>query len=255
MKQTNSIKDNWDAKLYDGQHAFVAKFGKDLIELLSPKEGENILDLGCGTGELADQLCHDGIQVTAVDRSQNMIQQAQKKFPNVNFIVQDALKLDYINEFDAVFSNAVLHWIKPPKEVLLRIYRSLKQGGRFVAEFGGKGNVQFIMEEVKRQFEKSNVEFVFPWYFPSIGEYSSLMEEVGFKVTYAHHFDRPTRLEGVDGLQHWMEMFTGNVFEGLSKATKEEIISNVERRLENTLFHKEYWMVDYKRLRIIGMKE
>lgn len=200
--------DYWNASLYDERHSFVSSFGSDLIGLLQAKKGEHILDLGCGTGDLAHSLSELGVTVVGIDKSKNMIDQAKVKYPNRVFHVGDATELDYQNEFDAVFSNAVLHWVKPPKQALQSIYKTLKPKGRLVAEFGGKGNVQIITDEILNQFERYGIEFTdgqFPWYFPSIGEYSALMEEVGFRVVHALHFDRPTPLDGEHGLRNYDE--------------------------------------------------
>lgn len=204
MMNNKIDNDNWNANLYDSKHSFVSKFGEDLIDLLAPKKGEYILDLGCGTGDLSYKLHKLGVNVLGIDNSENMVEQAKKKYPNLKFEVQDALNLDYNCEFDAVFSNATLHWVKPPKQALYCIYDALKHNGKFVAEFGGKGNVKKITDEIHNQLEKLEVEYkaeLFPWYFPSIGEYSTLMEEVGFRVIFAQHFDRPTPLDGDHGLK------------------------------------------------------
>jgi trans-aconitate methyltransferase len=93
---------------------------------------------------LAKRLSDLGVHVTGIDKSENMVQQAKHKYPHLKFLVADATTLNYDHEFDAVFSNATLHWVKPPKQALVCIFNSLKPGGRFVAEFGGKGNVQTI---------------------------------------------------------------------------------------------------------------
>ncbi|GAB2571958.1 class I SAM-dependent methyltransferase [Gracilibacillus alcaliphilus] len=255
MKQ--QPKDMWNADLYDGNHSFVSEFGHSLIELLAPVKGEQILDVGCGTGDLAQQICQYGVYVQGIDQSENMIQQAQNKYPDIMFKVQDILKLEYNSEFDAVFSNATLHWIKQPKQALHCIYNSLKPGGRFVAEFGGKGNVQIITNEIIHQLESLEVPYTpeqFPWYFPSIGEYTSLMEEIGFNVIFAHHFDRPTPLEGDDGLKNWIEMFAGNLFKDYSESVKEQVISNTEHSSRDILYKNNQWVADYKRLRVIGIK-
>jgi ubiquinone/menaquinone biosynthesis C-methylase UbiE len=258
MKHIHSTKDSWDANLYDVKHSFVSSFGNDLVDLLSPKKGEQILDLGCGTGDLTNKLYQLGVNVVGIDKSENMVHQAQNKYPNIKFIVGDAIDLEYNSLFDAVFSNATLHWIKPPKMALHCIYNSLKQGGRFVAEFGGQGNVQLITDEIITQFENLGVEYLpeqFPWYFPSIGEYSTLMEEVGFRVTFAHHFDRPTPLEGDNGLKNWIEMFGSSMFKGITEEIKELIITKVEDSLKELLFNKGGWTADYKRIRVIGLKD
>ncbi|AIE59133.1 class I SAM-dependent methyltransferase [Bacillus methanolicus] len=258
MLNNNIDSDNWNAHLYDSKHSFVSKFGEDLIELLAPKKGEYILDLGCGTGDLAYKLNKLGVNVIGIDKSENMVDQAKKKYPHIKFEVQDALNLDYHCEFDAVFSNATLHWVKPPKQALICIYKALKQDGRFVAEFGGKGNVKIITDEILNQFEKLGIEFkaeLFPWYFPSIGEYSTLMEEVGFRVIFAQHFDRLTPLDGDHGIRNWIQMFGNSMFEGLTEETKDFIITKVENNLKGVLFQNGGWFADYKRIRVIGIKE
>src|SRR5699024_8970592 len=187
--------DQWNANLYDQKHSFVSQLGEDLIQLLSPRPGESILDLGCGTGDIAKKLHDLGVKVEGIDSSDNMVRQARSKYPEIEFRLADARELDYKKQFDAVFSNATLHWVKPPLSALSNIYKSLKDQGRFVAEFGGKDNVQIITSDIKRQAHRLGFPYHeerFPWFFPSIGEYATLMEEVGFKVTFAHLFDRPT---------------------------------------------------------------
>ncbi|RBW68616.1 class I SAM-dependent methyltransferase [Bacillus taeanensis] len=251
-------KDDWNANLYDQSHSFVSKHGNDLLELLAPKKGEKILDLGCGTGDLANQLHKLGVHVIGIDKSDNMISEAQSKYPHIKFIVSDITELEWNNEFDAVFSNAVLHWVKSPKHALESIYYVLKKGGRFTAEFGGKGNVRIITNEIINQFEKFGIDYkpdLFPWYFPSIGEYASIMEKCDFRVILAQHFDRPTHLENDYGLRNWIEMFAGSMFSGLSETMKNRIIDQVESNLKENLYHNGRWIADYKRIRVIGVKE
>ncbi|MED4401572.1 class I SAM-dependent methyltransferase [Metabacillus fastidiosus] len=252
------MTNNWNANLYDGKHSFVSTFGNDLVNVLAPEKKEKILDLGCGTGDLANRLYELGVDVTGIDQSENMIHQAINKYPHIPFNVHNAIKLDYMNEFDAVFSNATLHWVKEADEALHCIYRSLKQGGRFVAEFGGKGNVQLITSEIINQLKSLNTNYKeenFPWYFPSIGEYSSLMEKSGFRVTFAQHFDRPTALEGENGLRNWITMFAGNMFRNIDEDIQEAAIRNAENNLKEVLYSNGSWTADYKRIRVVGIKE
>lgn len=251
-------KDQWNANLYDQSHSFVSKYGNSLLELLAPKQGERILDLGCGTGDLAQKLADSGVDVIGVDKSENMVAKALNKYPSIPFVVQDATALTYTNEFDAVFSNATLHWVKPPIQALHCIYQSLKQGGRFVAEFGGKGNVQTITDEIIKQIKEAGFQFKeeqFPWFYPSIAEYSALMEEAGFRVTFAQHFDRPTQLDGEEGLKNWIAMFGHLLFDGIPEQTKNDIIANVEANVKDSLYRDGNWIADYKRIRVIGVKE
>ncbi|MFC0475658.1 class I SAM-dependent methyltransferase [Robertmurraya beringensis] len=253
MENTAHQQDPWNANLYDNHHSFVSKYGNSLIEWLAPRKGERILDLGCGTGDLAKRLFDQGAQVIGVDKSNNMIAQALEKYPEIPFFVQDATQLPYTNEFDAVFSNATLHWVKKPKIALECIYKSLKQDGRFLAEFGGKGNVQTIIDEIRHQLGSDLNDS--PWYYPSIGEYSSLMEAVGFRVTLAQHYDRPTPLEGPNGLKNWIKMFAMSFFRGIDETEREEIINKVEQQLKSKLFQDNQWIADYNRIRVIAIKE
>jgi len=248
-------KDNWNADLYDQEHGFVSHFGGALLQWLAPKPGEKILDLGCGTGDLANQMNQQGAAIIGIDKSENMVQQAQHKYPGLTFRVQDVVALNYRNEFDAVFSNATLHWVKTPKQALQSIYQALKPGGRFIAEFGGKGNVQKITDELIQQLGTSYQSEQFPWYYPSIGEYTSLMEQVGFRVTHAQHFDRPTPLNGENGLRNWIEMFATSMLDGLTPEAKERIITESTQNLREVLYHNGAWIADYKRIRVVGIKE
>lgn len=252
------MSDQWNAQLYDGAHEFVSEYGKAALEILAPAKGERILDLGCGTGDLANKLSALGVDIVGIDHSEHMIANAKAKYPGVCFSVKDILDLGYENEFDAVFSNAVLHWIKSPEEALKEIYKSLCLGGKFIAEFGGEGNVKKITDSIIREKEKLGYKFVkedFPWYFPSIGEYTSLMEQVGFHVTLAEHIDRPTKLEGKRGLRNWLEMFTANFFSEVNDTDKHVIIKNIEQSLANELFYEDHWIADYKRIRVKAKKK
>ena len=250
--------DQWNASLYDNKHSFVSQYGNDLVEFLAPNAEERVLDLGCGTGDLTQRIHELNAIVTGVDQSANMIAEAKQKYPMIDFSVEDALHLHYRNEFDAVFSNATLHWIKEPEQVLRGIHQSLKAEGRFVAEFGGYGNVQHITDEIIYQLKRHDVayrEAQFPWYFPSVGEYTPLMEKAGFRVLFAQHFDRPTPLQGEDGLRNWIEMFGKTIFTDVADDVKESIITEVLHHLKGKLYRDGTWIADYKRLRVIGVKE
>ena len=246
----------WNPHLYDQHHTFVAQYGQGLIELLSPKQGERILDLGCGTGDLTYQIKQRGARVMGVDHSEAMLAAARKKYPDIPFLLADARKLNLQVQFDAVFSNAVLHWIKQPQAVLHSIWNVLLPQGRFVAEFGGKGNVQLIQQQIEQVLKRAGVQVESPWYFPSIGEYATLMEQVGFRVVYATHFDRLTKLEdGFNGLQHWLKMLAGPYFESIPSSEADQFIKQIENNLRDKLYKEGSWYADYKRIRVIGIKE
>src|SRR5579871_730934 len=188
---SNSAPGGWDPAAYDSRHQYVFKFGASLINDLKPQPGERILDLGCGTGHLTHEIAQAGAVLLGIDKSAEMIEQASRNYPGLEFAVADATEYVAAQPFDAVFSNAVLHWIRPPEAVARTVQLALKSGGRFVAELGGKGNTQSILDVVGRN----------DWYFPSIGEYASLLEQHRLEVVQAVLFDRPTPLEGEHGLR------------------------------------------------------
>lgn len=245
---------NWNAQLYDGKHQFVSEFGQDVVKLLAPSANEKILDAGCGTGDLASSLFHEGVHAVGVDQSASMINKAKQKYPDVPFFVRDAHDLQYEEEFDAVFSNAAIHWMKQPDQVLKSIWKSLKPGGRFVAEFGGKGNVSCISQAIIHQIDGYDPS-TYPWYFPSIGDYTSLMEQTGFHVSFAEHFERPTRLDGVDGMRNWIQMFGDVVMGDQSPKEKERITNTAVTELKEVCFNGDHWTADYWRIRVVGIKK
>jgi trans-aconitate methyltransferase len=245
----------WNARLYDDKHSFVWKMAAGLVELLEPKPGERILDVGCGTGHLTAQIAASGAFACGIDQSPEMIRQAREKFPELRFDVMDAREISLGETFDAVFSNATLHWIKEPERVIRGIVKVLKPGGRFVAEFGGKGNVAGLMEAAERAWRKlqPGTPMEIPWFYPSVTEYASLLERHGLEVTYAFLFDRPTPLEdGERGLRTWLEMFGGGMTERLPVAERERLAEEIERQARGKLFKDGQWVMEYRRLRIVA---
>lgn len=251
-------RNHWDAHLYDQHHSFVSEYGQDLVNLLNPMPGERILDVGCGTGDLMSTLGRLGVSVLGVDQSEAMIVKSKEKYPELNFEVRDVLELGFKEEFDAVFSNATLHWVKEPMLALEKMFDSIKVGGRFVAEFGGAGNVELILSEFRNQCKLEGYPVtseLLPWYFPSIGQYTSLMEDVGFKVTYAVHFSRPTALDGEEGLRNWLRMFMPDFLQTLPDDVEMRVLTNVENSLRSILYKDQHWEADYKRIRVMAIKE
>ena len=247
----------WDAGLYDEKHSFVWKMAAGLLELLEAKAGERILDVGCGTGHLTEQIAAKGAKVTGVDRSPEMIRQARVAHPGIHFEVMDAREMAFKEKFDAVFSNATLHWIKEPERSIEGIARALRPGGRFVAEFGGKGNIAGLVAAVERAWAKLRLPGALPnpWYYPSLAEYAGLLEKHGLEVTYGLLFDRPTPLEdGDQGLRNWLEMFGGVILEKLSAEQREKLAGEVEREARETLYRAGGWVVDYRRLRVVAKR-
>ncbi|HKW64333.1 MAG TPA: methyltransferase domain-containing protein [Candidatus Acidoferrum sp.] len=348
------MTNQWNPAAYDAKHAFVYEKAKGLVELLAPKAGERILDLGCGTGALTAEIAARGAEVLGVDRSAEMIGQARKKFPALRFEVMDARQLrfgtdvaqddtargekqippdrsrdsqnslvtaipppiagagipfdvapyeaileardrsrlrakeqnhdseegaektksrslspirtnhswvqdDSLEGFDAVFSNAVLHWIPEADDVIAGVARVLKPGGRFVAEFGGKGNIQTLVAGFHKALAALDLrppEPVGPWFYPSVAEYAGMLERHGLEVREASLFDRPTVLEeGERGLENWIRVFRNSFVEKMGEADAARWIREVERLCRSDLFRDGSWVLDYRRLRIAAWKK
>ncbi len=258
-------QNSWNTALYEQQHAFVWQYGESLLELLAPKGGERILDLGCGTGQLTEKIAQSGAFVQGIDSSLSMISTAKVNYPHINFAAADARDFQVEEPLDAVFSNAVLHWIKSPEAAIDCVEKALKPGGRFVAEFGGKGNVGAIVRalvSVLSEIGPEEPQALNPWYFPSIGEYAGLLEKQGFEVGYAVLFvsaalgeDRPTLLEGGSaGMVNWIEMFAGGFLSGLSDDVRSHVIRTVEEHLRSTQYRDGNWIADYRRIRVVAIK-
>lgn len=250
-------RSSWDAGLYDAKHSFVYKMAEGLIELLAPLPGEQILDIGCGTGHLTAKIAISGAQVTGVDRSPEMIRRAREAYPEMRFEVADAANIPLETLFDAVFSNATLHWIKEPGRVVSEIGRLLKPQGRFVAEFGGQGNIAKLVAAAERAWRKLELaeSMPNPWYYPGLPEYAELLENHGLLVTFAVLFDRPTPLEeGENGLENWLRMFGGEIFGKLGESERDRFIKVTVEEARPGLFHDGQWVIDYRRLRLVARK-
>lgn len=259
-------KTTWDSKLYQNKHSYVYEYGSDLLNLLKIKPEERILDLGCGTGQLSHAIQQAGAQVTGVDASASMINDAKENFPEVDFHVANAEDFYQDKEpfkkgsFDAAFSNAALHWMKNPVPVIRNVYELLKNKSRFVFEMGSKHNVEIIVNNLCQALitlklkTSEEVQKMNPWYFPSLGEYTSLLEKQGFHVELAQHFSRPTKLDGEAGLRNWILMYAGSFLEDLNNEQLEEVLSMAEKLSKDSLYKDDHWEADYYRLRVVAVK-
>lgn len=246
---------NWDPALYKDKHHYVADYGNEVVRLLNPQPDEIILDLGCGTGELTHAIAEDGAVVTGLDSSAKMIECAKKSFPALNFLVKDAQNFEFDCQFDAVFSNAVLHWMPEPTKVLHSVYQCLKPGGRFAFEMGGKGNLSHLLQAVSTASKEFNItDFSLINYYPTLGEYACLLEHQGFQIIYASHFDRLTPLMGSEGLINWVQMFRGSILDQLPNVKVKPFLHRVEELAADTLYREGRWLADYVRLRMLAIK-
>jgi trans-aconitate methyltransferase len=249
----------WNAELYDNKHSFVFEYGENVLALLDVQRRERVLDLGCGTGHLTQRIHERGGVVTGIDSSPEMVWQAKETYHDIDFEIADGADFKFEKPFDAVFSNATLHWILNADACIKCVYDALKPGGRFVAEMGGKGNMSKIvaaMQKVLTAHGYTGLAVKQQWYFPSIGEYASKLEAHGFRVTFAAHFDRDTLLQdGRQGVSKWLNMFAPVYFEGIEQQEKQQILNEITDLLEPDYMKNGQWYADYKRLRFVAVKE
>jgi len=252
-KKMNSREINsWNADKYRKHAGFVSELATPVVELLNPKEGEKILDLGCGDGILGLTIEKYGTEVLGIDFSENMVKKAKEN--GLNAKVMSVTDMSFKEEFDAVFSNAMLHWVKEPKLAVENIAKSLKKGGRFVAEFGGDGdiiNIERAMREVfHRHPEYGEIDDF--WYFPTTDEYTSILEAYHFEVRYIELIPRPTP---IDDIANWLMLFTNGFTKHLSDGEQRAFRDEVREFLKETNYSQdEGWVADYVRIRVEAFK-
>ncbi len=248
-----SSPQTWDPAQYARNARFVSDLGAPVVELLSPRPGERILDLGCGDGALTKQLVDLGCTVVGVDSSAAQIDAA--KALGLDARVMSAEALPFSDEFDAVFSNAVLHWITNADPMIAAVYRSLRPGGRFVAECGGSGCVDRVRIALVRALDRRGIdgESRVPWYFPTPDDYAARLERAGFHVDSIALIPRPTPLPG--DIVDWLETFAKSFFHGFSDDARDEYLQEVRAELEPGLRDERgVWIADYVRLRFAATR-
>jgi len=241
---------SWDAKQYQQRHSYVFEYGRAILDLLAPRPGEKILDLGCGSGQLTAAIAEAGASVIGLDASPEMLSEARGNFPSIDFRLGDAAEFSLDESVDAVFSNATLHWVKNADAAVGCIARALKPGGRFIAEFGGHGNIQSIVDALHAVLGPVET----PWYYPSIGEYATILERHGLEPRQAWLIDRPTPVEGEDGMENWLAVFARAFVCDMSEPRGKELFHCVAECLRSTHFRDGVWTLDYRRLRVAAVK-
>ena len=234
---------------------FTALQETPILTLLQPSHGERILDVGCGNGDLTAKIAAAGALTTGIDFSKETIRQAKQKYPDMNIQVANACHYRSEEPFDAVFSHAVLHWIKDAPAVVQSIYLALKTGGRFVAEFAGSGNTAILIAAVREELHTRGYEWEGrnPWYHPTIDEYTNLLEQNGFRVSLAQHVDQFTPFK--PGARKWLDSFAEYLFSGIAPAEQDVIMEAVEEKVQPQLMRDGQWYLDRSRLRVVAMKE
>lgn len=243
----------WNADSYTNNFNFIHEYGEALIDLISCKDNMRILDLGCGNGQLTEKLAGIG-NVLGIDSSIDMINKAKELHPNIEFKCDNALSFELKDKVDVVFSNAVFHWVQEQDALIRNIYNNLNEYGQLVCEFGGYGNTKTVHDMLRQKVEQFGFTFNFIYYFPTIGEYTSLLEKHGFRVTYALLFERPTVLDGESGLYDFLNMFTSPLMEYVDNDKKQIIYKETEEALRPVLYKNNQWIADYVRIRVKAEK-
>lgn len=239
----------WSPADYQRHASFVPALGASILERLAPRAGERILDLGCGDGVLTMKLVAAGAAVVGVDASQAMIADASAR--GLDARVMDARALTFDSEFDAVFSNAALHWIPEAAAVVRGVRRALKPDGRFVVEFGGHTNVAAIATAIRAVLTRRSIPFAWPWYYPSPDEYRAVLEGEGLRVEEIRLFPRPTPLPS--GMAGWLGTFGGALLSKVPADQSADVIAEIVDLLAPALRDTAgNWTADYVRLQAVA---
>jgi trans-aconitate methyltransferase len=242
----------WDPHTYAHNAGFVPELGAGVVQLLAAQPGERVLDLGCGDGKLTVQLQAAGCKVLGVDASVELVQAARDR--GAQALVVNGEALSFEREFEAVFSNAALHWMRDADAVLSGVWRALVPGGRFVAELGGYGCVAKIRAALSQALARRGIDASArdPWYFPSADDYAARLERAGFRVRSIELFDRPTPLP--TGVEGWLATFAHTQLAGLDAQQTSQVLREVRDLLEPQLSGPQGWFADYVRLRFAADK-
>lgn len=252
-------KTGWDAANYGRAFGFIHRLGASLIEQLDPKPGETILDLGCGTGEMAAQIAARGADVIGLDGDPAMIEHARAAHPGIRFVCANGERFRLGAPVDGILSNAALHWMTRPQRVINAMARALRPGGRLALEMGGHGNVATVADAIYAALAEAGVpeaKWPRPWYFPRVGEYCVRLERAGFEVAEAMLFDRPTPLDDLqDGMADWLRMFMRPFLVPVPPERHGAVIASVVERTRPRLHVDGRWVVDYRRLRVLARRQ
>ncbi len=241
-------RQHWSAERYAQTAHFVPALGAPVLELLAPVAGERILDLGCGDGVLTEKIIAAGATVIAVDAGPDMVVAARAR--GIDTRIMDGQQLNFTGEFDAVFSNAALHWMRDQEAVLRGIYRALKPYGRFIAEMGGHNNTAAILVALSAVLGRHGIDAhrLNPWYFPSADAYRKKLEWAGFTVEEIAIIPRPTVLP--TGLETWLDTFADDFLGAVLEPQRLQARAEVAELLRPVLMDETgTWIADYVRLR------
>jgi SAM-dependent methyltransferase len=243
----------WDANDYGKNAAFVHGLASGVLEWLDAKPTESILDLGCGDGQLTLRIASTGARVAGVDNSPEMLAAARSR--GIDAREGSAESLPFADRsFDAVFSNAVLHWVRNQDAMMAEVHRVLSPGGRFIAEMAGHGNLAAVrlafMTTLARHGQRDNEEGVNC--YPTPKDYRQRLERHGFQVERIELIPRPTPLPE-SGMEGWLRTFRRGVLKEVPETLRETIVAETAALLAPVLRDEEgNWTADYIRLRFIA---
>jgi SAM-dependent methyltransferase len=251
-EQSSGADKGWDARLYSEHGRFVGELGAPVVALLAPRQGEDILDIGCGDGFLSRRIAEAGARVVGIDASPDMI--AAARAAGIDAHVADAQRLAYRAAFDAAFSNAALHWMPDLDAVFRGVHAALRPGGRLVAEMGGHGNVAAVATAIRAVLQRH----VLParaqlWTFPSVEDIRHRLEAAEFRVAQAELIPRPTPL--ATGIRPWLKNFANHLLAGAPEADRDALEAEIEALLAPALRDgRGNWTADYVRLRFAALR-
>jgi SAM-dependent methyltransferase len=226
----------WDADRYQRQFGFVSGMAGDLVELLGPRPGEVVLDLGCGTGELAAAIAASGARVLALDSDPAMVAAARRRLGDDRVLLADGHAFTLADPVDGVFSNAALHWMPRAAEVIGRVRAALRPGGRFVAELGGAGNIDAILDALGAAMAEAGLPApACPWYFPTPAQNATLLGG------------------GPAGLADWFAMFGGQLTAPVPAAALPGVVARAGELAAPRMRRGDGWVADYWRLRFVAV--
>lgn len=246
-----ATQQTWSAERYEKNARFVSDLGGEILSWLAPAAGLRVLDVGCGDGALTERISASGATVIGIDTSPAMLDAARVRGLDVR--ETSVTQMEFAAEFDAVFSNAVLHWVTEPERAIARMRAALKPGGRLVAEFGGHGNIAAIVTAMRAmaRMHAGDAELASPWFYPTDREYAALLAAGGFEVQRIGLFPRQTQLP--TGMSGWLDTFRAPFFEQFG-ARSAAIKAEVEELLRPALCDSSgNWTADYVRLRVAAV--